>query len=212
MSKQFYSTLQKCSFGRFLLSLTIAFALSNSILLTGHAKSTLDDCEIGGMETPDDALLTKSEKIALMDRQFQDSLFEFVECMNRQPLMATDSQTGGSDGVSTSAMGIEGDSEPEYASDEQSESTQEFASVPMNQTEAGESQESMEYNQASLPESGANEPRDIAMNNGSIPEDIKQYDNDSVLEAQIKQAAMSEEDPELREKLWDQYRKYKQGN
>lgn len=48
-----------------------------------------------------------------------------------------------------------------------------------------------------------------AMNNGSIPEDIPPADNDSVLEAQIRQAAMHETDPVKRERLWNEYRKYK---
>ena len=42
-----------------------------------------------------------------------------------------------------------------------------------------------------------------------LPEDIPQYDNDSVLEKQIKLAAMNEKDPEKKKRLWNEYRKYK---
>jgi len=45
--------------------------------------------------------------------------------------------------------------------------------------------------------------------NGMIPEDIPQDDNDSVLEEQIRLAAMSEKDPEKKKRLWNEYRKYK---
>ena len=45
--------------------------------------------------------------------------------------------------------------------------------------------------------------------NGKIPDDIPPADNDSILEAQIRRAAMNEPDPEIRERLWDEYRKYK---
>ncbi len=45
--------------------------------------------------------------------------------------------------------------------------------------------------------------------NGKIPEDIPPADNDSILEAQIRAAAMNEPDPAVRERLWDEYRKYK---
>lgn len=48
-----------------------------------------------------------------------------------------------------------------------------------------------------------------AMQNGKLPEDIPAADNDSVLEAQIRQAAIDEPDPELKKKLWNEYRKYK---
>ena len=46
-------------------------------------------------------------------------------------------------------------------------------------------------------------------NNAIIPKDIPQDDNDSVLEEQIKLAAMNEKDPEKKKRLWNEYRKYK---
>ena len=46
-------------------------------------------------------------------------------------------------------------------------------------------------------------------NNGIIPEDIPQDDNDSVLEEQIRLAAINEKDPEKKKRLWNEYRKYK---
>ena len=50
---------------------------------------------------------------------------------------------------------------------------------------------------------------EINTNNGMIPEDIPQDDNDSVLEEQIRLAAMNEKDPEKKKRLWNEYRKYK---
>ena len=44
---------------------------------------------------------------------------------------------------------------------------------------------------------------------GDIPDDIPEPDNDSVLEAQIRRAAMEESDPRIRAELWNEYRKYK---
>ncbi len=41
------------------------------------------------------------------------------------------------------------------------------------------------------------------------PADIPSGDDDDVVARQIREAAMRETDPELREKLWDEYRKYK---
>ena len=41
------------------------------------------------------------------------------------------------------------------------------------------------------------------------PDDIPSGNDDDVLERQMRQAAMEETDPELREKLWDEYRKLK---
>ena len=41
------------------------------------------------------------------------------------------------------------------------------------------------------------------------PEDIPSGDDDDVLARQLREAAMREPDPEVREKLWNEYRKYK---
>lgn len=44
-----------------------------------------------------------------------------------------------------------------------------------------------------------------------VPEDIGDGDNDDVVARQLREAAMNEPDPELREKLWDEYRRYVSG-
>lgn len=41
-----------------------------------------------------------------------------------------------------------------------------------------------------------------------IPEDIPEGNDDDVVARQLREAAMSEPDPALREKLWDEYRNY----
>jgi hypothetical protein len=46
---------------------------------------------------------------------------------------------------------------------------------------------------------------------GSVPGDIPDGRDDDIVARQLREAAMKETDPELREKLWDEYRKYKQG-
>ncbi|QIL91566.1 hypothetical protein ACONUD_10990 [Microbulbifer harenosus] len=42
-----------------------------------------------------------------------------------------------------------------------------------------------------------------------VPADVPTGDDDDVVARQIREAAMRESDPELREKLWEEYRKYK---
>ncbi len=44
-----------------------------------------------------------------------------------------------------------------------------------------------------------------------IPEDIPDGQDDDIVAQQLREAAMAEADPELREKLWDEYRRYKAG-
>ena len=44
---------------------------------------------------------------------------------------------------------------------------------------------------------------------GGIPEDIDSGSDDDIVARQIREAALKEKDPVLREKLWDEYRQYK---
>jgi hypothetical protein len=45
---------------------------------------------------------------------------------------------------------------------------------------------------------------------GPVPEDIPVgAQDDDIIARQLREAAMQETDPELREKLWDEYRRYK---
>ena len=54
--------------------------------------------------------------------------------------------------------------------------------------------------EGSFPQQAANYP---------TPGDIPSGDDDDVVARQLREAAVREPDPELREKLWDEYRKYK---
>ncbi len=42
-----------------------------------------------------------------------------------------------------------------------------------------------------------------------VPEDIPDGADDDIVARQLREAAEKEQDPELREKLWKEYRKYK---
>ena len=43
-----------------------------------------------------------------------------------------------------------------------------------------------------------------------VPDDIGDGSDDDIVARQLREAAMTEEDPELREKLWEEYRRYKE--
>lgn len=47
---------------------------------------------------------------------------------------------------------------------------------------------------------------------GTVPPDLVDSSDDDIVARQIREAAMVEKDPGLREKLWDEYRKYKKGS
>jgi hypothetical protein len=43
-----------------------------------------------------------------------------------------------------------------------------------------------------------------------VPDDVGDGSDDDIVARQLREAAMTEEDPELREKLWEEYRRYKE--
>ena len=45
----------------------------------------------------------------------------------------------------------------------------------------------------------------------SAPADIPDGSNDDIIARQLREAAEKETDPELKKKLWDEYRRYKSG-
>ena len=49
----------------------------------------------------------------------------------------------------------------------------------------------------------------VARSESGVPADIPDGRDDDIVARQIREAAMKEKDPVLREKLWDEYRKYK---
>ena len=68
-------------------------------------------------------------------------------------------------------------------------------------------------------QTGGYEPRGMPSQNspqkappaqaGNIPDDIPDARDDDIIARQLREAAMNETDPELREKLWEEYRRYK---
>jgi hypothetical protein len=43
-----------------------------------------------------------------------------------------------------------------------------------------------------------------------VPPDVGSGDDDDIVARQLREAAINEDDPELRERLWQEYRDYKQ--
>jgi hypothetical protein len=52
-------------------------------------------------------------------------------------------------------------------------------------------------------------PPGPAVAGADVPDDIPDAKDDDIIARQLREAAMQETDPELKEKLWDEYRRYK---
>lgn len=177
------------------------FARVAVVLLLTSAAATWgqigDDCTEVEIHYEDDATLTKAEKLALMERAFQESLSRYSHCQNS-------SGGGAQSGASTSIAGGEGEGESEGdgAADAAATPAASSASASVSGTETAAEQKESAQQAAAAQQPGGD-------SGGKPPEDIPPADNDSIVEAQIRAAAEAESDPKTKAALWNEYRKYK---
>ena len=195
-----------------LLAVTL-MASSHSVLAAENnvETETAIDCSTVTVDYQDDPTLTRQEKLALMAKALDDSLNKFELCQLSQSSSANGGAAGGSGGAaagSGSNNGGEG-TESSAASNGQGPS---IASDAMQGTETEATENTATGSASNAQQQDATSEQNTssaAVGNGKIPEDIPSADNDDAIAAQIRKAAELETDPEIREKLWDEYRKYK---
>ncbi len=177
-----------------------------------EAANSSPDCENVSVDFLDDPTLTRAEKLARMEQALSDSLNRFELCNMAITSNASSANSGngsgsgsGTDGGGDSGNGNStgGASGTESVASDTMQGTEQVPSTETTAATATNSQESTESGSGEISASG-----NIAKN-GKIPEDIPTADNDDAIAAQIRVAAEAETDPEIRKKLWDEYRKYK---
>jgi len=193
---------------RFLLLL--AFLNADIAVAQTQPNSSLaerNDCSNISVDYRNNPNLTQQEKIELMDKALFHSLNKYEGCQSKRASAASGggggaggsqsgegngSGTGGS-GSSTASSEMSGTQTPvaeEVSTDSLNDKTETSAASTTKNT------------------NGRIQNKHIS-GSGKIPDDIPKVDNDSILEAQIRQAAMDETDPAIKAKLWNEYRKYK---
>jgi hypothetical protein len=197
---------------------SVFFALLTGILLPlvasggQESPSGETDEKLSEVETPD-------EKREGLDRELDSSLSEFdalilkeQEILEQRREAAAAAGGGGGAGKAEAGAGAgegEGEGETEgkgegEAGDEQARSTAEGTGGSPDEP-SGEEVDS----DAGDPASADEEAGEVS--NGRVPPDVGDGSDDDIVARQLREAAMKEEDPELREKLWDEYRAYKFG-
>jgi len=186
--------------------------------LSGAIDCTKVEIKIDEPDQP----LTTAEKTALMDKAFYESLSRFDRCQAAR-LSSTEASSGqtaaggspGGDGGGGNSQSMASQSMQGTMTEEksESESDQSVASQSVTGTLPKEEAEPAVDTQTELKsDEKLSSLKNIdvsALGSGKLPEDIPPVDNDSVLERQIRAAAMAEKDPEIKAKLWNEYRKYK---
>lgn len=148
----------------------------------------------GGLESMGgtDAVLTTAEQVAILDRQLEQSTSDFdamiLEEQERQRAMDRErSERTTRETPESAGPGTRGPSP--YRDDI---------------AEGGASGGGGGIGGASGPSTAATNP---AVH--QAPKDIPDGNDDDVVARQLREAAMREPDPEVRERLWNEYRKYK---
>jgi hypothetical protein len=210
VTQNFGLVLAACIIGN-VLSTDIAWAQTNLEKKEPATPGVAYDCTDIKLNHEYDAALTREENLELMDRALFQSLSKFDACQDNQA-NSSGGGGGGNDGGSEGKGNSPGESGSSVASSDMSgnESPKSDATAdgqgswaPLPQQNA--STEGSNPTNSETP-SVATPP---AFNNGQIPNDIPPANNDTVLEAQIRRAAINEPDPILKKKLWNEYRKYK---
>lgn len=137
------------------------------------------------------------EKLRKMDDAFYDSLSQFEQCSENSSASS-----------SSAAKAAEGASSA--------------ANLPSKGISGTEN--SLKNNLNGRPTSLVSDPAGVANSeisaqtiesqnkindNGKLPEDIPLMDNDSIVEVQLRDAAIAETDLQKKKKLWNEYRRYK---
>lgn len=178
---------------------------------------------------------TDKEKIASLDAELGTSLSAFDEKLLREQKelseksrAASTSATGGdqanpdtaskeggegqgqgSDAQSAEESGKSGGESGSAGADGQSGQESGKQGEPGEPGEAGEAARKGQEGGEQVASAGGPGDAGGQVGNTNVPADIPDGKDDDVVARQLREAAENEQDPELREKLWDEYRRYK---
>ncbi len=167
---------------------------------------------------------TDAEKTAAMVAQFNVSLGDFDEKLLREQnrVKANRPQTDLADsggGAEGGENGSEGESAAEGEGDSQggAEGESGEGSEQGEGADGENGQQSGEQGSDSQSGNGQNQTDNGSQgssssgNQSSAPDDIPDGSDDDIIARQLREAAEKETDPELKKKLWDEYKRYKNG-
>lgn len=142
--------------------------------------------------------MTAAQQAAILDEQLRRTYETYDEILRREQEdargAASRAGSGGADGNGPQTAGG-GQGGPEQAGGAQA------GGLPNG---AGSNDIDSAGGRPTDPSGGGNQPQETF----PAPDDIPSGRDDDVVARQLREAAMTEPDPELREALWDEYRNY----
>ncbi len=184
-----------------LISMLVCFVPAVS---AAETLGTTIDCSKVEIHYTNNPEWTHSERVEAMDKAFYESLDRFELCNLSNQTSAASTSASGANGSEQSSNG-DNDSEQGSVASSTITGTEEQASNSASDAAPSDDSSSSE----TTSQDSTQETAGSTNSNGGKPEDIPSADNDDVIAAQIRRAAEIEQDPVKKERLWDEYRKYK---
>ncbi len=176
-------------------------------------------CPMMMPQLPQKAATTSAEQVAALDRELQGLLGDFDEMLlTEQERVARQQQAAGGSGNGAAEARAEGGGGGHKG---QQGDAKRLEAAGANKK--GDRQEEIQVGQ----QGGAGQQQDdgkaaaagtghgqqgAALKNGSRPGRDRLAADDDIVARQLREAAEKEKDPELKKKLWQEYRKYKEGH
>lgn len=167
------------------------------------------------------AVATEAEQVALLDEKLNDSLEAFDKLLldEARKARAREAEAGAADGggggsgnrSGKRAAGSRGAGSGEEESTGSERSAGESKDSGSEEAAQGGPRGTAQDGSPGGPVGGREPGAPGSPSASAPPPDVGDGNDDDIVARQIRKAAEAEPDPELRKKLWDEYRKYKQG-
>ena len=153
-------------------------------------------------------IITEEENILILNKKLEQSMAAFDNMLASEN---TDTETQ-EDAMSSDALNNSNSESIQEDADTYPASASEATSKAGAKNEEGNKGENASNDTARRQGTIAGQVGSSGNQAGfKIPEDVSDGAGDDIIARQIREAAIKERDPELQEKLWAEYRKYKQG-
>lgn len=172
----------------------------------------------GGLDTEAATQQTTEEQIDELDRELDESLAEFDGMILEQQASATtlglpfDQQMDDADPEAESS----GEEESLFEEGDLYEGLPGYGDIPDEERPSDSDHQGGQASGSGADTRGKTgedaesaSSTDAGTGSDAIPADISGGSDDDIVARQLREAAMKEKDPVLRDKLWDEYRKYK---
>jgi len=191
--------------------------LDKNILKISQEKELISKPLLAEMSTLQHTIMTEQEEILILDEKLEQSMAEFDKMFAVEIMKIEDEKdkisSETNDGIASGSIQEDSDS----SSNNQSETAS--ASDGSKSGDAGKSGKEkngggVESQVGSYRQPSASKQMMLPGSGPSVdlPTDISNENDDDIIARQIREAATNETNAQLKEKLWDEYRKYKRGN